>query len=616
MVEEEAQRTYAELVPGFNQTLMLPEELIGLQGREIRQATMSGLDNLLYNATAARMNGLETSSTGFPAVQSLYQNRNAPSATPFMGLHLAATAYSQTPASAPSVMMGSNNSLFSNPSPYKDEHQEICLLGKGGYGQVWKVRNHLDNQLYAIKKIVITSRRLQKFSENAQVEALLAELRTLAKLHHTNIVRYYHGWVEKTDSASNTTMITREQRNLLEAPSITTSSSAFSTNDDITSGMQSLTVQKSGFLDDSKERSGPAILFEQSDLSGDVVFADDSLSRSVSISTEERRRRGSRATNSSSTPFNKASLLSVDEEADDDVETIPRSLPRANNGRLSIPNQHDDGAVVEEHLNQIYTGPDITLFIKMSLHPTTLSSYLSPDPPSEQEVIKLRHCFHQKPAVEMLMAILDGVEYLHSQRIVHRDLKPANIFLSVNHNRPPATSGFVDVTACKQCGNESARDHIYLTPCIGDFGLIAEISEDKVTDHAPQSPGPHGDTLSSSLPSSFFEPSPLAKIHNDVRPVGTQFYRPNKMPLKEPRICPKLDVYSLGIIAAELCCKFDTRTERAITLTDLGNGKLSKALEDSQMADGILSMVKEDRDERWDCAMVREWLQYLQAKEL
>jgi translation initiation factor 2-alpha kinase 3 len=67
-----------------------------------------------------------------------------------------------------------------------------------------KVRNHLDNQEYAIKKILITSQRVQKFLEKDQLEALLDELRTLAKLNHTNIVRYFHGWIETTPA--NTTV--------------------------------------------------------------------------------------------------------------------------------------------------------------------------------------------------------------------------------------------------------------------------------------------------------------------------------------------------------------------------------------------------------------------------
>jgi len=40
-------------------------------------------------------------------------------------------------------------------SRYLNEFEELAVLGKGGYGRVYKVRNKLDGQYYAIKKILI-----------------------------------------------------------------------------------------------------------------------------------------------------------------------------------------------------------------------------------------------------------------------------------------------------------------------------------------------------------------------------------------------------------------------------------------------------------------------------
>lgn len=594
---------------------MLPDELIGPEGKQIRQSTMSGLDGLLYNATASRINGLEATSPNLsaPAVRKRVKGFIEES-TPFVGFQLAANFNNATSNSAPSLMMGSNSSLFANPSPYKDEHQELSLLGKGGYGQVWKVRNHLDNQLYAVKKIVITSQRLQKFSKNAQVEALLAELRTLARLHHTNVVRYYHGWVEKTEPASNTSTAAKSRRNLLEAPSATSGLSESAMDDDAitATGMHGYSIQDSNLLSYSESAPDQRAIMDPPDDSGGIIFAEDSIPQELERIPAKRDRRGSRETNSSAHTFTKASMLSVGEEEgeDDDVETISRSLPKSLDRQLSVSHMHHArDQSPDHHVQPPYSGPDITLFIKMSLHPTTLSSFLSPDPPGEQDAVSLRHCFHQKPSIDMLSAILDGVEYLHSQGIVHRDLKPANIFLSVHKTRPPATSGFVDIKICPICADTSEGDHVYLTPCIGDFGLIAEMKDASSRNDEPQTTSESHGSPSSSLSQTIFEPSPLARLHNEDKPVGTQFYRPNKMPTREPRICPKLDVYSLGIVAFELLCRFGTRTERAIKLTNLGNGELPKDFEGHALADGILSMVKEDREQRWDCDMVRLWLQ-------
>jgi serine/threonine protein kinase len=65
--------------------------------------------------------------------------------------------------------------------------QENDVIGKGGFGKVFRVYNKLDDQYYAIKKILLT--------ENS-VRGALHEIRILAKINHPHIVRYYNSWVE------------------------------------------------------------------------------------------------------------------------------------------------------------------------------------------------------------------------------------------------------------------------------------------------------------------------------------------------------------------------------------------------------------------------------------
>ncbi|KAJ3310291.1 ornithine decarboxylase antizyme with +1 programmed ribosomal shift Spa1 [Boothiomyces sp. JEL0838] len=108
---------------------------------------------------------------------------------------------------------------------YETEFEEIEPLGKGGFGQVFRARNRLDGQEYAIKKVLLNC-----FPEDIQDEfdspvqlsptqtllngpnswvdshtrrlsiqdhRVLREVITLASVsHHTNIVRYYTSWIE------------------------------------------------------------------------------------------------------------------------------------------------------------------------------------------------------------------------------------------------------------------------------------------------------------------------------------------------------------------------------------------------------------------------------------
>ena len=90
-----------------------------------------------------------------------------------------------------------NNSIIphSNKIPisslrYKTEYKQLSLIGYGGFGQVYTVQNILDNNSYAIKKIILSSKNL------VEIKLVLTEIDILSKLQHQNIVRYYNSWIE------------------------------------------------------------------------------------------------------------------------------------------------------------------------------------------------------------------------------------------------------------------------------------------------------------------------------------------------------------------------------------------------------------------------------------
>lgn len=62
------------------------------------------------------------------------------------------------------------------------------MVGKGTYGEVYKVRRNLDQRIYAIKKIIFSV-----FDENSiNKHKISREIESLKSLHHKNIVRYQH----------------------------------------------------------------------------------------------------------------------------------------------------------------------------------------------------------------------------------------------------------------------------------------------------------------------------------------------------------------------------------------------------------------------------------------
>lgn len=61
------------------------------------------------------------------------------------------------------------------------------LIGKGGFGRVFRVFNKLDDRFYAIKKIPVREKN---------IKGALHEIRILASVVHPHVVRYYHSWIE------------------------------------------------------------------------------------------------------------------------------------------------------------------------------------------------------------------------------------------------------------------------------------------------------------------------------------------------------------------------------------------------------------------------------------
>eukprot|EP00340_Litonotus_pictus_P010316 CAMPEP_0170518272 /NCGR_PEP_ID=MMETSP0209-20121228/3994_1 /TAXON_ID=665100 ORGANISM="Litonotus pictus, Strain P1" /NCGR_SAMPLE_ID=MMETSP0209 /ASSEMBLY_ACC=CAM_ASM_000301 /LENGTH=993 /DNA_ID=CAMNT_0010803759 /DNA_START=613 /DNA_END=3591 /DNA_ORIENTATION=+ len=84
-------------------------------------------------------------------------------------------------------------SLSKEYSRFKDDFNIEEIVGRGGGGVVYKVKNKYDGMFYAIKKIKFNTKNF----ENAK--KLIKEVMLLSRLHHHNIVRYYQAWIENWD---------------------------------------------------------------------------------------------------------------------------------------------------------------------------------------------------------------------------------------------------------------------------------------------------------------------------------------------------------------------------------------------------------------------------------
>ncbi|KAG4430694.1 hypothetical protein IFR05_013827 [Cadophora sp. M221] len=552
-----ATQLFAETKKDLAKVGMLPEEFVGQHIPEL-PSYLSTFDTAINNiATRATsdLSGLpiipfvDTQSLPLiPETSQLQQSEFYSKALVRQDLRMAPPAHQQGDQSLFSLLYPNMNVPG---SIYEKEYRQLSKLGSGGFGSVYLAEFGLDNAKYAIKQIIIPAEKFLGASGRAKLKQVLAEVESLAKLNHHNIVRYYHAWLEERVRRENTTGDDSESNSDSDSDPL----------DAVTQGIHSIQL--------GLEKS---------------LFKEIDRQRANSVADEDSRSYIVFETSSSSKPtagYKSAFRLPGESDSEDEGDSGTN-----NDSTEEIPRNDISNEVT------LYEGvqKDVVLHIKMFPYPLSLDDFIWGS--SSHKISGLKHCFHTLPTIRILLAILDGTEYLHRKGFIHRDLKPPNIFVSILEPKEPATHQYINVSDCKECGTWGQEIHICLH--IGDFGLIHDLKV--VAADAEATP----DRRKAAL-----EPFPFSTAA--TQQAGTKFYTPTKMPKDNP-ICPKLDVYSFGVIAFEMAYRFGTKMERYNAMLNLRNGVYPKHFEHHTLAEGIKAMLCEDRDKRWGCAQVREWL--------
>ncbi|KAI0376961.1 kinase-like protein [Hypomontagnella monticulosa] len=307
-------------------------------------------------------------------------------------------------------------------SHYQSSFQEIALLGKGGFGKVYRCFNPLDHGTYAIKKIQISPKLGRRFRDGKleELQHILGEVQALATLDHPNIVRYHATWFEEPHQpppnvddrdTSTGTRLQHRQQFLLESHS---------------------------FSEDAGGAPGPS-------LSGGIIFAEDSNDPNMQLVGPQW----------------------TEEASSDAAAEIPSESSSSN----VFTDGRGPGNSSQRQENFDATGH--TLYIQMSLYPMTLAQYINRQPSGNDS---LKHCFHLLPSLRLIRAIHTGLRYIHSKGLLHRDIKPGNIFLSSSDTGPEPQGGYCDL-ACPSCQRRpESRQPRWLNPRIGDFGLVGQLA--------------------------------------------------------------------------------------------------------------------------------------------
>ncbi|KAG1703186.1 hypothetical protein DVH05_008096 [Phytophthora capsici] len=435
-------------------------------------------------------------------------------------------------------------------SRYHGDFKELGLLGRGGGGEVVKVRNRLDRQLYAVKKVKLDP------DDKMMKKKILREVKTISRMQHRHIVRYFQAWIE--------------------------GESGMSSDDD-----EDSSLEESDFSDEESELSG-AVVSGKEDLYGDASLSsgvDDGLGAMTSTDEDEDDWLGAMGSSTG--------LWSTSRHE-------PRSL-RSNSHSFQLSSHKfesesypEDGfdweALEEAPMEEMEDSSDE----EGDVYGQKVLPHRKPVPERKRKFeklyIQMEYCegnalreVIDKGALwkdpdkiwTMFRQILEALVYIHRQGIIHRDIKPPNVFLDYEG-----------------------------TVKLGDFGLAVRPAKVLDDDSSNDDSSPPGETvsgaiLSESTGSSAAELYGRLKLENlestrvvgrssvqnsnlmttmsaDVGDgnitagVGTAFYRAPEQEREGQRYNQKADLFSLGIMFFEMWSPpFTTLMERAQALTSL-----------------------------------------------
>ncbi|XP_064317786.1 eukaryotic translation initiation factor 2-alpha kinase 1 isoform X1 [Phalacrocorax carbo] len=399
-------------------------------------------------------------------------------------------------------------------SRYLNEFDEVARLGKGGYGKVYKVRNKLDGQFYAIKKINI------KKATRRDCMKVLREVKVLAGLQHPNIVGYHTAWMEQVQTVHPKDKTIMELQPLsLEQESSNDHCHIQSVESGSSIIFADLTSQEKKSCDSTSLRNLDSEPVQNMDVRNDFTNSNskECMKPNKCESSIELQEDSVSSVNSRSTDVKTCSAREPHSSLDQDASTGSKSCTEeCSKNDVALCGEFE----VEYRL---------MLHIQMQLCEISLWDWIvdrnkrcnerTEESSSPYDLVDVRW------TMKIFQELLEGVCYIHSMGVMHRDIKPRNIFL------------------------HGSDHHVK----IGDFGLACR---DLLWDDADQ----------------WFKTERINGLTH-TSGVGTCLYASPEQ-LQGSHYDFKSDMYSMGVILLELFQPFGTEMERMEVLTHLRSGQI------------------------------------------
>ncbi|XP_029432304.1 eukaryotic translation initiation factor 2-alpha kinase 1 isoform X3 [Rhinatrema bivittatum] len=306
--------------------------------------------------------------------------------------------------------------LEAHTSRYLNEFEEIAQLGRGGYGKVYKVRNKLDGQLYAIKRILI------KKATKKDCIKVLREVKVLAGLQHPNIVGYHTAWMEQVQPPN----VIRKPVCKLQALG-SSSSQQFNRDESLIQNMDS--CSSSIIFADSSIPEGKAAGEAIHEIPNKSVIHTDKRIDSIKRDAKEN----SKTNNTKATDISKEKCSKIGTERTRSFKK-QQSQEKNSHGE-GAPLNHDSVSSSDSYTEeecpqrelcvhrQCEVQHYLMLNIQMKLCETSLWDWIVERNKRTPEASSPYQHVDVGCTIKIFQELLQGVYYIHSMGVLHRDLK-------------------------------------------------------------------------------------------------------------------------------------------------------------------------------------------------